>query len=63
MDADWLFTNLARTLKIRKALAQAPILWELCKLNPLDALADEAVKHGQRPVTTAGHRASSTEPR
>ncbi|NEB41804.1 glycoside hydrolase domain-containing protein [Streptomyces sp. SID14515] len=46
MDADWLFTNLARTLKLRKALIQAPVLWELRKLNALDALADEGVKLG-----------------
>ncbi|CAL9396436.1 hypothetical protein SUDANB6_01367 [Streptomyces sp. enrichment culture] len=54
MDADWLFTNLARTLKIRKALIQAPVLWELRKLNPLDAIADEAVKNGVREDCSTG---------
>ncbi|MCI0386117.1 DUF1906 domain-containing protein [Streptomyces sp. CNQ085] len=54
MDADWLFTNLARTLKIRKALIQAPVLWELRKLNPLDAIADEAVKNGLREDSSTG---------
>ncbi|GAA3017783.1 glycoside hydrolase domain-containing protein [Streptomyces fulvorobeus] len=54
MDADWLFTNLARTLKIRKALIQAPVLWELRKLNPLDALADEAVKAGLKDDASTG---------
>ncbi|MEU4682581.1 glycoside hydrolase domain-containing protein [Streptomyces xinghaiensis] len=54
MDADWLFTNLARTLKMRKALIQAPVLWELRKLNPLDALADEAVKNGLRDDCSTG---------
>ncbi|MFY1676935.1 hypothetical protein [Streptomyces sp. WMMC905] len=54
MDADWLFTNLARTLKMRKALIQAPVLWELRKLNPLDAIADEAVKNGLREDSSTG---------
>lgn len=54
MDADWLFTNLARTLKLRKALIQAPVLWELRKLNPLDALADEAVKAGAKDDCSTG---------
>ncbi|MDT9698285.1 glycoside hydrolase domain-containing protein [Streptomyces sp. P17] len=54
MDADWLFTNLARTLKLRKALIQAPVLWELRKLNPLDALADEAVKSGLKDDSSTG---------
>ncbi|MYZ10900.1 DUF1906 domain-containing protein [Streptomyces sp. SID2999] len=54
MNADWLFTNLSRTLKIRKALIQAPVLWELRKLNPLDAIADEAVKHGLRDDCSTG---------
>ncbi|CAL9664651.1 glycoside hydrolase domain-containing protein [Streptomyces sp. Tu 3180] len=54
MDADWLFTNLARTLKLRKALIQAPVLWELRKLNPLDAVADEAVKAGVRDDCSTG---------
>ncbi|GAA4313727.1 DUF1906 domain-containing protein [Streptomyces venetus] len=46
LSADWLFTSLARQLKLRKALIQAPVLWELRKLNPLDVAADEAVKKG-----------------
>ncbi|KES05001.1 hypothetical protein BU52_22525 [Streptomyces toyocaensis] len=54
MDADWLFTNLARALKLRKALIQAPVLWELRKLNPLDALADEAVKAGLKDDCSTG---------
>ncbi|MER5563247.1 hypothetical protein ABT071_32120 [Streptomyces sp. NPDC002506] len=54
MDADWLFTNLARTLKLRKALIQAPVLWELRKLNPLDAVADEAVKAGAKNDCSTG---------
>ncbi|MEU6103178.1 glycoside hydrolase domain-containing protein [Streptomyces flaveolus] len=43
---DALFTLLARELKLRKALIQAPVLWELRKLNPGDFLADAAVKAG-----------------
>ncbi|MFF7437076.1 glycoside hydrolase domain-containing protein [Streptomyces sp. NPDC008122] len=54
LSLDWLFTNLARTLKIRKALIQAPVLWELRKLNPLDPLADEAVKAGLREDCSTG---------
>jgi hypothetical protein len=46
MEADWLFTNLARALKLRKALIQAPVMWELRHLNPPDAIADEAVRNG-----------------
>ncbi|GAA5210520.1 glycoside hydrolase domain-containing protein [Streptomyces thinghirensis] len=46
LSADWLFTSLARQLKLRKALIQAPVLWELRKLNPFDVAADEAVKAG-----------------
>ncbi|MCX2924462.1 hypothetical protein [Streptomyces sp. NEAU-W12] len=47
VDADWLFTSLARTLRMRKALIQAPVLWELRKLNPFDFASDAAVKAGQ----------------
>jgi peptidoglycan hydrolase-like protein with peptidoglycan-binding domain len=46
LSADWLFTSLARQLKLRKALIQAPVLWELRKMNPLDFAADSAVKAG-----------------
>ncbi|MET9528591.1 glycoside hydrolase domain-containing protein [Streptomyces coeruleorubidus] len=46
LSADWLFTSLARQLKLRKALIQAPVLWELRKLNPFDMAAVEAVKAG-----------------
>ncbi|MFC9683383.1 glycoside hydrolase domain-containing protein [Streptomyces sp. NPDC056948] len=46
LSADWLFTSLARQLKLRKALIQAPVMWELRKMNPLDVAADEAVKNG-----------------
>ncbi|MCX4563495.1 DUF1906 domain-containing protein [Streptomyces phaeochromogenes] len=46
LSADWLFTSLARQLRVRKALIQAPVLWELRKFNPLDIAADTAVKTG-----------------
>ncbi|MDQ1023502.1 hypothetical protein QF035_001084 [Streptomyces umbrinus] len=46
LSADWLFTSLARQLRVRKALIQAPVLWELRKFNPLDVVADTAVKTG-----------------
>ena len=54
MDADWLFTNMARTLKIRKALIQAPVLWEIRKLNALDAVSDTAVENGLRDDSSTG---------
>ncbi|MFD9287021.1 glycoside hydrolase domain-containing protein [Streptomyces sp. NPDC060030] len=54
MSADWLFTSLARQLKLRKALIQAPVLWELRKLNPLDFVADEAVKNGLKDDSSTG---------
>lgn len=46
MKYDQLFTNLARALKLRKALVQAPVLWELRKLWAQDAATDEAVRQG-----------------
>ncbi|MBE1491501.1 glycoside hydrolase domain-containing protein [Plantactinospora soyae] len=54
MEADWLFTNLARTLKLRKALIQAPVMWELRKLNPLDPIADDAVRAGLKDDSSTG---------
>ncbi|MGW6093946.1 glycoside hydrolase domain-containing protein [Streptomyces sp. NPDC055157] len=54
LSADWLFTSLARQLKLRKALLQAPVLWELRKLNPLDFVADEAVEHGLKDDSSTG---------
>ena len=54
LSADWLFTSLARQLKLRKALIQAPVLWELRKLNPGDFAADEAVKSGLKDDSSTG---------
>ncbi|MEV8023059.1 glycoside hydrolase domain-containing protein [Streptomyces sp. NPDC086554] len=54
VDTDWLFTSLARTLRVRKALIQAPVLWELRKLNPLDFAADAAVKAGTKDDCSTG---------
>ncbi|MEU4771147.1 glycoside hydrolase domain-containing protein [Micromonospora sp. NPDC023644] len=54
MEADWLFTNLARALKLRKALIQAPVMWELRKLNPLDPIADDAVRTGLKDDSSTG---------
>ncbi|WP_392840593.1 glycoside hydrolase domain-containing protein [Streptomyces sp. LN500] len=54
VDADWLFTSLARTLRVRKALIQAPVMWELRKLNPLDFAADAAVKAGLKDDCSTG---------
>ncbi|MEU7904931.1 glycoside hydrolase domain-containing protein [Actinoplanes sp. NPDC049118] len=54
MDADWMFTNLARQLKIRKALIQAPVLWELRKLNPGDPLGDDLVRSGLLDDSSTG---------
>lgn len=54
LSADWLFTSLAWQLKLRKALIQAPVLWELRKLNPGDFAADEAVKLGLKDDSSTG---------
>ncbi|MFI1420212.1 glycoside hydrolase domain-containing protein [Streptomyces sp. NPDC020731] len=54
MDSDWLFTSLARSLRMRKALIQAPVLWELRKLNPLDFASDAAVLAGQMDDCSTG---------
>lgn len=54
LSADWLFTSLARQLKLRKALIQAPVMWELRKFNPLDVVADEAVKLGVKDDSSTG---------
>ncbi|MGQ5654953.1 glycoside hydrolase domain-containing protein [Streptomyces sp. NPDC003343] len=54
VDADWLFTSLARTLRVRKALIQAPVMWELRKLNPLDFAADAAVQAGLKDDCSTG---------
>lgn len=53
-SADWLFTSLARSLRMRKALFQAPVMWELRKINPLDFAADEAVEHGLKDDCSTG---------
>ncbi|MFE6623660.1 glycoside hydrolase domain-containing protein [Streptomyces sp. NPDC057740] len=54
ISMDWLFTDLARVLRLRKALVQAPVLWELRKWNPLDKFADDAVKDGDRDDSSTG---------
>ncbi|MDC0768631.1 glycoside hydrolase domain-containing protein [Streptomyces sp. HD] len=54
VSADWLFTSLARQLRLRKALIQTPVLWELRKLNPLDFAADTAVKAGVKDDCSTG---------
>ncbi|MFC8591232.1 glycoside hydrolase domain-containing protein [Streptomyces atroolivaceus] len=54
VDSDWLFTSLARSLRMRKALIQAPVLWELRKLNPGDFLADAAVQAGLKDDCSTG---------
>jgi peptidoglycan hydrolase-like protein with peptidoglycan-binding domain len=54
ISADWLFTDLARILRLRKALVQAPVLWELRKWNPLDGLADDEVAEGDRDDSSTG---------
>jgi hypothetical protein len=44
MSADWLLTDLARTLRIRKSLVMCPLLWELRQQNIDEPFADEAVR-------------------
>lgn len=43
LGLDWLTTRLARTFRMRKALIQSPLLWEIRKYNVDDPLADAAV--------------------
>ncbi|KUO19710.1 glycoside hydrolase domain-containing protein [Streptomyces dysideae] len=54
VSMDWLFTRLARNLRLRKALVQAPVLWELRQFNPLDPIADEAFKAGLKDDSSTG---------
>ncbi|MER7733755.1 glycoside hydrolase domain-containing protein [Streptomyces erythrochromogenes] len=54
LSADWLFTSLARQLRLRKALIQAPVMWELRKLNPGDVVADMAVRNGLKEDSSTG---------
>jgi peptidoglycan hydrolase-like protein with peptidoglycan-binding domain len=54
LSMDWLFTHLARHLRLRKALVQAPVLWEIRKWNVLDKVADEEVKDGHRSDSSTG---------
>ncbi|ANW19793.1 glycoside hydrolase domain-containing protein [Streptomyces clavuligerus] len=54
LSMDVLFTELARQLRLRKALIQAPVLWELRKWNPLDYFADNAVKNGLKDDSSTG---------
>jgi peptidoglycan hydrolase-like protein with peptidoglycan-binding domain len=54
MNFDWLFTNLARQLKIRKALIQAPVLFEIRRYGPDDPIGDEAVRRGIDSDCTTG---------
>lgn len=63
MALDGVITGLARTLRLRKALIQAPLLWEVRKYNPEDIAADEQVisYHEGRLVPPAvGRRDCST---
>ncbi|MEV1085604.1 hypothetical protein AB0I98_46570 [Streptomyces sp. NPDC050211] len=43
IDLDWLTTQLSRHYRIRKALIQCPLLWEMRKYNLGDPVADDAV--------------------
>lgn len=54
MSADWLFTSVARQLRLRKAIVQAPVIWELRQLNPTDWVADELVENGFRDDSSTG---------
>ncbi|TWG25844.1 putative peptidoglycan binding protein [Actinoplanes teichomyceticus] len=54
MNMDWLITNLARQLKIRKALIQAPLLFEVRRYGPDDPIKDELVKRGQSTDCSTG---------
>ena len=51
---DGLFTSLARELRVRKALLQAPIIWEQRKYNPADFYKDIAVREGVADDSSTG---------
>jgi peptidoglycan hydrolase-like protein with peptidoglycan-binding domain len=54
MNMDWLFTNLARQLKIRKALLQAPVLFEVRRYGPDDPISDALVRSGHDSDCSTG---------
>jgi peptidoglycan hydrolase-like protein with peptidoglycan-binding domain len=54
MKYDGVITELARSLKIRKALIQAPILWEQRKWWDQDYYTDNAVRNGTLPDCSTG---------
>ncbi|GAB3459782.1 glycoside hydrolase domain-containing protein [Actinophytocola sediminis] len=54
LGADGLITSLARTLRVRKALIQCPLLWEIRKFNVLDPPADDAVRLGLKDDSSTG---------
>ncbi|MFF1375695.1 glycoside hydrolase domain-containing protein [Streptomyces sp. NPDC058308] len=43
IDYDWLITRLARNLRMRKALIQCPLMWEMRAYNSGDVVAEELV--------------------
>ncbi|MFF8280984.1 glycoside hydrolase domain-containing protein [Streptomyces lateritius] len=43
MDLDGIVTHLARTFRMRKAIIQCPLFWEMRMFNDLDVVADELV--------------------
>lgn len=51
---DAYITGLSRELGIRKALIQAPIMWELRKWNVLDFVANQAVLKGASDDSSTG---------
>ncbi|MFC5220470.1 glycoside hydrolase domain-containing protein [Streptomyces coerulescens] len=44
LDLDWLTTQLSRHFRMRKAMIQCPLLWEIRKFNIFDPVADDAVR-------------------
>ncbi len=54
LQVDGLITALARTLRMRKALIQCPLLWEIRKFNAADPPADDAVRLGLKDDSSTG---------
>ncbi|WP_018684453.1 hypothetical protein [Actinokineospora enzanensis] len=54
LNADVFITDVARSLGVRKALVQTPLMWEIRKLNILDPGADEAVEQGLKNDSSTG---------
>lgn len=54
MNLDGVVTDLARSFRMRKALIQCPLLWEIRKYNIDDPIADNLVESGVKNDSSTG---------